>query len=60
MNIAGIISPGSYYDYLQKEYRLENGIVVSRDIYSKYQLQLGDSPKNSVENDKLMKNHTIS
>ena len=60
VNIAGIISPGSYYDYLQKEYRLENGIVVSRDIYSKYQLQLGDSPKNSVENDKLMKNHTIS
>lgn len=36
INTAGIISPGAYYDYLQKEYRLKNGIVVSRDIYSKY------------------------
>ncbi len=36
INTAGIISPGAYYDYLQKEYTLKNGIVVSRDIYSKY------------------------
>ena len=36
INTSGIISPGAYYDYLQKEYRLNNGIVVSRDIYSKY------------------------
>ncbi len=33
---TGIISPGAYYDYLQTEYQLENGIVVTRDIYSKY------------------------
>ena len=33
INTAGIISPGAYYDYLQKEYTLKNGIVVSRDIY---------------------------
>ena len=39
IKITGMISPGSYYDYLQKEYLLENGIVVSRDIYSKYQLE---------------------
>lgn len=36
VKIDGIISPGAYYDYLQKEYQLENGIVVSRDIYSRY------------------------
>lgn len=59
VKIAGIISPGSYYDYLQKEYLLENGIVVSRDIYSKYQLKDGGSAENSVENDKLMKKHVI-
>lgn len=38
IKIVGIISPGAYYDYLQKEYSLENGIVVSREIYSKYNL----------------------
>ncbi len=38
IKIIGIISPGAYYDYLQKEYSLENGIVVSRDIYSKYNI----------------------
>ena len=36
IKIVGIISPGAYYDYLQREYLLENGLVVSRDIYSKY------------------------
>lgn len=36
INTAGIISPGAYYDYLQKEYTLKNGIVVSRDVYSNF------------------------
>ncbi|MBQ8932570.1 MAG: DUF308 domain-containing protein [Ruminiclostridium sp.] len=36
INTAGIISPGAYYDYLQKEYTLKNGIVVSRDVYGKF------------------------
>ena len=31
----GIISPGAYYDFLQREYLLENGIAVSRHIYCK-------------------------
>lgn len=44
IKIIGIISPGAYYDYLQKEYSLENGIVVSRDIYSKYQLDNAKDP----------------
>lgn len=41
VKLNGIISPGSYYDYLQREYMLENGIVVSRNIYSKYQPENG-------------------
>ncbi len=39
IKIVGIISPGAYYDYLQREYLLENGLVVSRDIYSKYNVE---------------------
>lgn len=33
---AGIITPGDYYDYMQTEYALPGGIVITRDIYSKY------------------------
>lgn len=33
---AGIITPGDYYDYMQSEYALPGGIVITRDIYSKY------------------------
>lgn len=43
IKIVGIISPGAYYDYLQREYLLENGLVVSRDIYSKYNVAEHDS-----------------
>ncbi len=32
---TGIISPGAYFDYMQSEYALQNGIVVTRDIYYK-------------------------
>lgn len=43
IKITGIISPGAYYDYLQKQYMLENGIVVSRNIYSKYSVEIPEN-----------------
>ena len=36
---AGIITPGDYYDYMQSEYALPGGIVITRDIYSKYNVK---------------------
>lgn len=40
---AGIITPGAYYDYLQNEYALPSGIVVTRDIYCKYNVEPPDN-----------------
>lgn len=31
---VGILTPGTYYDYLEKEYQKEHSIVVNRRIYS--------------------------
>ena len=33
LGISGIITPGTYYNYLQKEFTKRNSIVVSRNIY---------------------------
>ena len=35
INISGFISPGSYYDYLLREYYKKNSMVVSYHIYKK-------------------------
>ncbi|MEG0077807.1 MAG: DUF308 domain-containing protein [Anaerorhabdus sp.] len=32
-NPNGIMSPGSYYDYLNEQYRLKNSIVISKQTY---------------------------
>lgn len=29
----GLVTPGTYYDYLNREYTLKNGIVISREVY---------------------------
>jgi len=34
IRITGIITPGSYYDYLNREYKKKHSIVVSRNIYN--------------------------
>lgn len=31
----GVMTPGTYYDYLDREYMKKNGLVVSKKIYSK-------------------------
>ena len=31
----GVMTPGTYYDYLEREYMKKRGIVVSKKIYSK-------------------------
>lgn len=36
IDLNGIISPGTYQNYLEKEYQRANGIVVSKNIYNKY------------------------
>ena len=33
LGIGGIITPGTYYNYFQKEFRRRNSMVVSRNIY---------------------------
>lgn len=33
--ISGIITPGTYYDYLEREFMKKNSIVVSKKIYNK-------------------------
>lgn len=33
LSINGIISPGTFYDYLEKEYQRKNGRVTSRRVY---------------------------
>lgn len=37
--IVGALSPGAYYDYLDKEYHKPNSIVVGKDIHSSNKLQ---------------------
>lgn len=34
LSLNGIITPGTYYDYLNNEFLRENGIVISRTIYT--------------------------
>jgi len=33
LGVGGIITPGTYYNYFQKEFRRRNSMVVSRNIY---------------------------
>jgi len=47
----GLITPGAYYEYLNREFRKKNSMVVSRTIYNK------TSPKNPVNiKGKVIKN----
>ena len=34
LKMNGIITPGTYYDYLNREFQKKNSIVVSRHIYN--------------------------
>lgn len=34
LSLNGIITPGTYYDYLEKELHRKNGIVVSKNVYN--------------------------
>lgn len=34
LKISGIIAPGTYYDYLEGEFRQPHGMVVSRQVYA--------------------------
>lgn len=36
LSLNGIITPGTYYDYLEKELYRKGGIVVSKSIYNEY------------------------
>ena len=38
LKIYGIVTPGTYYDYLEREYHKKNSIVVSKKIYNKYNI----------------------
>lgn len=33
LGMNGLVTPGTYYDYLNREYTLRNGIVISREVY---------------------------
>lgn len=35
LKINGVITPGSYYEYLNKEFKKENSIVLTKEIYTK-------------------------
>ena len=35
INLNGIITPGAYYDYLNRELQFENSQVISRTVYYK-------------------------
>ncbi len=35
LSINGIITPGTYYDFLNKELKLKNGNIISKEIYNK-------------------------
>ena len=34
LSINGIITPGTYYDYLNRQYYYKNSIVISKEIYN--------------------------
>lgn len=36
IKIDGVMTPGTYFDYLQREYLLENSMVFKRTVYNKY------------------------
>lgn len=38
LKMYGIITPGTFYDYLEGEYLKRNSIVVSKNIYTKYNI----------------------
>ncbi|WRK53471.1 hypothetical protein SD457_26235 [Coprobacillaceae bacterium CR2/5/TPMF4] len=35
IDLNGIISPGTYQNYLEKEYQRVNGVVVSKNVYNR-------------------------
>ena len=35
MKIDGLIAPGTYFDYMQREYLMKDSFVISRTIYNK-------------------------
>lgn len=35
INLNGVVAPGSYQDFLEKEYQRENSLVVSKNVYYK-------------------------
>lgn len=35
INLEGVLSPGTYYSYLEKEYLKKNGRIVSKTVYTK-------------------------
>jgi len=37
IRVSGIITPGSYYDYLTKQYHMENTAVISYTVYREEQ-----------------------
>lgn len=36
VKLDGVLTPGTYFDYLQREYLLENSMVYKRTVYNKY------------------------
>lgn len=34
LSLNGIVTPGTYYDYLEKEFSRKNGLVVSKNVYN--------------------------
>lgn len=34
-DLSGIISPGAYYDFLNKQFKSHKGFVISRRLYRK-------------------------
>ena len=36
LKLNGVITPGTYYDFLEKEYKRKNSNVISKSIYTKY------------------------
>ena len=36
LNMNGLICPGAYYDYLNREFMKNNSIVITRKVYTKY------------------------
>lgn len=40
INLEGVISPGTYYSYLEKEYNKKNSRIVTKTIYTKEKVQV--------------------